>query len=129
MRGAQQNNSRQNNTHKSYNEGISSKQKRGQRLAQAFRTRQETTRVTTLLDAHDNKRIMRQQGRLALAKHVNILLALERRALRFSNKGQPRKDQDEVLYDEALDETGTVETVDLLDSDSDANSLGEQYQK
>ena len=73
-----------------------------------------------MLDAHGNKRVMRQQGKLGLAKHANILSALERRALRFSNKGQPRKDQDEVLYEEALDETGTVETADL--SDPDANS-------
>ena len=80
-----------------------------------------------MLDVHGNKRVIRQQGKLGLAKHVNILSALEKRALRFNNRGKTCKDQDDVLYEEALDETGTVETADL--SDSDANSLGEQYEK
>ena len=80
-----------------------------------------------MLDARGNKRVIRQQGKLRLTKHANILSALERRALRFSNRGQPRKDHDEVLYEEALDETGTVETAEL--SDSDSISLGEEYQK
>ena len=78
-----------------------------------------------MLDVRGNTRVIRQQGKLGLAKHANILSALERRALRFSNRGKPCKDHDEVLYEEALDETGTVETADL--SDSDANSLGEEY--
>ena len=80
-----------------------------------------------MLDVRGNKRVTQQQGKLGLAKHSNILLALEKRALWFSNRGQPCKDHDEVLYKEALDETGTVETADF--SYSDANSLGEEYEK
>jgi hypothetical protein len=80
-----------------------------------------------MLDVRGNKRVIRQQGKLGPAKHVNILSALERRALWFSNREQPREAHDEVLYREVLDETGTVETTDL--SDSDANSLEEEYEK
>ena len=72
-----------------------------------------------MLDVRGNKRVIRQQGKLGLAKHVNILSALEKRALRFSNRGQPCKDHHKVLYKEVLDETGTVETAHL--SDSNAN--------
>ena len=77
-----------------------------------------------MLDVRGNKRVIRQQGKLGLAKHVNILSVLEKRALCFSNRGKTCKDQDEVLYEEALDETGTVGMADR--SDSDANATGEE---
>ena len=64
-----------------------------------------------MLGVCDNKRGIRQQGKLGLAKHVNILLELERRALWFRNRGRPCKDHDTVVYEEALCETGTVETT------------------
>lgn len=64
---------------------------------------------------------------MGLTKHANILSALEKRALRYSIKSQVKKDQDEVLYTEAMDETGTVDTAEL--SESDADSLGGGYQK
>ena len=92
-----------------------------------FRTRQETTRVTKLLDTHGNKRVIRQHGKMCLTKHVNILAALEIRALRYHNKGHVKADQDEILYDEAMDKTGTIDTAEL--SDFDADALGKQYHK
>ena len=92
-----------------------------------FRTRQETTRVTKILDAHVNKQVIRQHGKMGLIKHVNILAALEMRALRYHNKGHTKADQDKILYDEAMDKTGTINTAEL--SDFDADALGEQYQK
>ena len=49
------------------------------------------------------------------------------RALRYHNKGHAKADQDEILYDEAMDVTGTINTADI--SDFDADALGEQYQK
>ena len=52
---------------------------------------------------------------------------MECSALRFSNKGQSYKAHGKVLYNEALNETGTVETTEL--SDSNANLLGGEYQK
>ena len=64
---------------------------------------------------------------MGLTKHVNILAALEMRALQYHNKGDAKADQDEILYDEAMDETGTIDTAEL--SDFDADALGEQYQK
>ena len=50
---------------------------------------------------------------MGLIKHVNILAALEMRALRYHNKGHAKSDQDEILYDEAMDETGTINTAEL----------------
>ena len=64
---------------------------------------------------------------MGLTKHVNILAALEMRALWYHNKGHAKVDQDEIMYDEAMDETGTINTAEL--SDFDADALGEQYQK
>ena len=49
------------------------------------------------------------------------------RALRYHNKGHAKSDQDKILYNEAMDKTGTINTAEL--SDFDADALGEQYQK
>ena len=38
-----------------------------------------------------------------------------------------KSDQEKILYNEAMDETGTINTAKL--SDFDADALGEQYQK
>ena len=62
---------------------------------------------------------------MGLIKHVNILTGLETRALRYHNKGHTKADQDEILYDEAMDKTGTINTAEL--SYFDADALGEQY--
>ena len=80
-----------------------------------------------MLDVCSNVRVIRQQGKLGLANHVNIFLAWEKRAPWFSNRRQSCKDHDEVLYKDTLDGTGTVETADL--SNSDANSVWGEHQK
>ena len=49
------------------------------------------------------------------------------RALRYHNKGHAKADQDKILYDVGMDETGTIDIAEL--SDFDADALGEQYQK
>ena len=64
---------------------------------------------------------------MGLTKHVRVLAALELRALRYRNKEHTQVDQDQVLYDQALDETGTVDTAGLTDSDT--KSMGEQQQQ
>ena len=61
---------------------------------------------------------------MGLTKHVNILAALEMRALRCHNKGHAKADQENILYDEAMDKTGTIDTAEL--SDFDADAFGEQ---
>ena len=86
-KGAEQTNIRTIYTHNSYKTKGSPQQRRYQQRALVFRTRQETTRVTKLLDAHGNKQVIRQHGKMGLTKHVNILAALEMRALRYHNKG------------------------------------------
>ena len=70
--------------------------------------------------------MIRQHGKMGLIKHVNILTALEMRALRYHNKGHTKSDQDKIMYDEAMDENGTIDTADISDFDSD--TLGEKYQ-
>ena len=54
---------------------------------------------------------------MSRTKHSKVMSALEKRALRFRNKGQRQVDQDEALFNEAIDETGTVTTAGLTDSD------------
>ena len=71
--------------------------------------------------------MIRQHGKVGLIDHVNILTALEMRALRYLNKGHAKADQDKILYDEAMDKTGTIDIAEL--SDFDADALGEQFQK
>ena len=61
---------------------------------------------------------------MGLTKHVRVLAALELRALRYRNKEHTQVDQDQVLYDQAMDETGTVDTAGLTDSDTE--SMGEE---
>ena len=98
----------------------SSKQRRDRHRAAIFRRSQETTRVIELIDAEGNREFVRQHGRLGVTKHTKILSALEKRALRYRRKGQKEVDQDEILYNEALDETGTVATACLTDSDDES---------
>ena len=54
---------------------------------------------------------------MSRTKHSKVVSALEKRALRFCKKDQRQADQDEVLFDKAIDETITVSTVGLTDSD------------
>ena len=110
-KGDEQTNSRRIYIHTSYKNKGSPQQRRDQQRASVFRPRQETTRVTKLLDAHGNKRVIRQHGNMGLIKHVNILAALEMRALRYHNKGHAKANKDEILYDEAMDKTGTIDTA------------------
>ena len=86
----------------------SSRERRDRQRATKFRCRQDTTRVTELIDAQGNREFTRQQGRMIRTKHTNVLSALEKRALRYRSRGQKQVDPDKVLYDEAIDETGTV---------------------
>ena len=64
---------------------------------------------------------------MSLIKHVNILAALEMRALWYHNKGHAKAYQDDILYDEAMDKTGTIDTSEPSNFDVDA--VGEQYHK
>ena len=61
---------------------------------------------------------------MSRTKHSKVLSALEKRAVRFRNKDHNQVDLDEVLFNEAIDETGTVSTVGLTDSDDDTIATG-----
>jgi hypothetical protein len=90
-----------------------------QRTTQKFRRRSETSRVIELIDAQGNREFTRQQGRMSRTKHSKVLSALEKRALRFRSKDQKQADPDKVLFNEAINETGTVSIDGLIDSDDD----------
>jgi len=59
-------------------------------------------------------------------RHENILSALEHRAMWNLNNGKLMVDADATLYENALDETGTVATAILTDTD-DSESDAESY--
>ena len=84
-------------------------------------------RVIELIDAEGNREFVRQRGRMGVTRHKNVLSALEKRALRYRRKGQDGIDYDEVLYNEALDETETVSTVSLTDSDSESVDIAGEF--
>ena len=80
-----------------------------------------------MLEASGNKRVIRRKGQMGLTKHTNILTALEMRATRYRDKSKGGVDMDEVLYNEAIDETGTVSTAGLSDADEDSWGDGNTY--
>ena len=98
----------------------SSVQRRGQKRAAPFRNRSEMFRTTKLVGGPRDTRIVREQGKMGLVKHGKIMAALERRALRYRKGNKIRIDHDEILYNETLDETGTVSTEGLTDSDGES---------
>ena len=62
---------------------------------------------------------------MGVTRHTKVLSVLEKRALRYRRKGHEEIDKDEALFNEALDETQTVLTASLTDSDDE--SLGTNY--
>ena len=98
----------------------STRGRRNQRRASNFRTRQETTRQIRLIDLQGNEQFINQQGRMNIKKHQSVLSCLEKRALRYRKYCPTAKQMDEVLYQEALDETGTVLINSPTDFDKDS---------
>ena len=103
-----------------------SRGRRSQRRAAIYRAQKETTRQIRLVDEWGNREFVRQRGKMNITKHTRVLSALERRAHRYRNKGRSKQDSDDILYDAAIDETGTVGTVTLTDSDCESESSEEE---
>eukprot|EP00956_Cyclotella_meneghiniana_P001980 scaffold2227_cov52-Cyclotella_meneghiniana.AAC.2 len=59
-------------------------------------------------------------GQMNRTKHMNVLSALEKRALRYKN----RYGATQVTEVNEIDETGTVDTQGLTDEDSDSGEVG-----
>ena len=57
---------------------------------------------------------------MGLTKHTAILTALEMRDFGCRNKSKGGVDMDEILYNKAIDKTGTVATAGLLELDEDS---------
>ena len=84
-----------------------------------------------LIDALGNAQYVRKAGRMTLTKHASILSALEKRAERYRRGVHNIISKDEALYREAiaLDETETVVTSSMTDSDDDSVSSGANLQE
>ena len=113
----------------SHHEGnkTTSRGRQDQQRAARFRTRQETSHVIRLVDEYGNQRFVCQQGRMGITKHQTVLSALEKRALRYRKKGHKQADMDEILYENALDETGTVSTAALSESENEFSDAESTY--
>ncbi len=59
---------------------------------------------------------------MGVTRHSKVLSVLEKRSLSYCRKGHEEFDKDKALFNEALDETLTVLTASLTDSDDE--SLG-----
>ena len=60
-----------------------------------------------------------------ITRHQSVLLCLEKRALRYRKDRPTLEQMDEVLYQEELDETGTVLIGSLRESDNGSVALRE----
>ena len=101
------------------------KSRRGQRRAAHFKTRCETQQRITLIDAYGNRKLIEKQGRLGRTKHKTLLAALQERSRRFSRGKLTEDDLDQIIYTEALDETGTVATEGLTGSEDESSNTTE----
>ena len=60
-----------------------------------------------------------------IARHQSVLSCLEKRALRYQKDHLTLEQMDKVLYQEALDESGTISIASLTESDTDSVTLRE----
>ena len=98
--------------------GVTSQQRKNQCRAMKFRQQTDTTHLTKLIHKRGNTEFVWEQDKMVITKHTKVLSVLNQRALRYRRRGHHRIEADEMLYNEALDETGTVDTVPLSDSDN-----------
>ena len=92
--------------------------RRAKRRPDIFRTQNERACVIKLVDEYSNNGFVHQHGRMNLTKHINVLSVLEKRALQYRKKVQVQLNTDEVLYNNAVDDTGTVSTESLINPDA-----------
>ena len=61
-----------------------------------------------------------------IKRQQSVLSCLEKRALRYRKDRPTLQQMDEVLYQEALDETGTLSIASLMESDNNSAALREK---
>ena len=98
--------------------------RRAQRWAAAFGTQKETTRVINLVDEYGNNEFVRRHGQINITKHINVLSALKKWELQYRKKVQVELETYEVLFNDAIDDTGTVSEASLINPD---DKCKEQY--
>ena len=72
-----------------------------------------------LVYEYDNNEFVCQHGRINITKCINVLSALEKRALRYRKIVQLQIDTDEVMCNDTIDEIGTVSTESLINPDAE----------
>ena len=90
---------------------------------------QETSSAIKLVNEYGNQRFVCQQGRMSITKHQSVLLALEKRALSYRRKNHLQVDNGTVLYENALDETGTVSTAESGEANFNSQTIADEYTK
>ena len=90
--------------------------RRNQSRAALFRQRGSASRQIRLIDEMGQSKCITQYGRMKLTKHTSILSILEKRALRYRARGGFKS----IHSGDTIDETGTVDTESLTDSDGDS---------
>ena len=101
----------------------SARGRRDQHRATNFRTRQETTRQIRLNDAQGNENCINKQRRMNITTHKSVLSCLEKRALKYRKDHPTLEQMDEIIYQEGLNETGTVPIGSLTESDNASITL------
>jgi hypothetical protein len=85
----------------------------------------ETTRRIQLIDEFGTRQYIKQRGRLNVTLHQSVLTALEQQARRYQESQSYEELEDEQLFDEAIDETGTV-AAPLVEGDGEQRRTAEQ---
>ena len=82
-----------------------------------------------MIDEYGTRRYIKQQGRLEVTRHQNVVTALELRAQRYQNNKSYEELEDERLMDEAINETGTVPRFQTGEEEVNRINVEEQLRK
>ena len=102
---------------------------RSQQRACRFRNLCESTRRIQLINKYGTCCYIKQQGRLGVTLHQNVLTALDHRALCYQNSKSYEELEDERLLGEAIDETGTVPCPTPGGNEESRVNVEEQFRK
>jgi hypothetical protein len=97
-----------------------------QQRACRFRNLCETTRRIQLIDKFGTWQYIKQRGQLNVTQHQSVLTALEQRARRYQESQSYEELEAERLFDEAIDETGTVAAPLVEDNGEQRRKAEEQ---
>ena len=94
----------------------SSSGRRSQRRAHNFRYNTTTGRAITILEQSGVTRTLQHRGRLNLLSHTSTLNALEKQALRFTNRQLTPNQQDKDLIQSAVSNAPSHQTLTAIEN-------------